>query len=208
MMLFDAPLVPGLAYCEELIGAAEEAELIRGIDAIDLSPFKFQGWEGKRLTRTFGWRYDFDDRSFAPVEPLPDWLMPLRDKAAEFGGIEPGAFVHALVTRYDPGAGIGWHRDRPQFGRVVGVTLAGSATLRFRRRSDAGFRRASLQLEPRSAYLLSGEVREQWEHGIAEHGSLRYSITFRTLSEKGKAAANAPRTRRGIPPPTAPRSAR
>lgn len=96
------------------------------------------------------------------------------------------------MTRYDPGAGIGWHRDRPQFEKVAGVTLAGSATLRFRQRTASGFRRASLELAPRSAYLLSGEVREQWEHGIAAHEGLRYSITFRTLSERGKAAANAP----------------
>ncbi|HET9354104.1 MAG TPA: alpha-ketoglutarate-dependent dioxygenase AlkB [Sphingomicrobium sp.] len=192
MMLFDAPLIPGLAYREELVEAAEEQLLIRRIEGVDLSPFKFQGWEGKRLTHTFGWRYDFDDRSFAPAEPLPDWLLPLRDKAARFGDIDPGDLVHALVTRYDPAAGIGWHRDRPQFAKVVGVTLAGSATLRFRQRAGSGFRRAGLELAPRSAYLLSGEVREQWEHGIAAHEELRYSITFRTLSDKGKAAANAP----------------
>jgi alkylated DNA repair protein (DNA oxidative demethylase) len=192
MMLFDAPLVPGLAYREELIGRDEERQLIREIEAVDLSPFKFQGWEGKRLTHTFGWRYDFDDRSFAPADPLPDWLLPLRDKAAAFGAIAPSDFAHALITRYDPGAGIGWHRDRPQFATVVGISLAGPASLRFRRRTDNGFQRASLELTPRSAYLLSGEVREQWEHGIAAHEALRYSITFRTLSERGRAAADAP----------------
>ena len=192
MMLFEAPLVPGLEYREELIGSEEEAELIRAIEGVELSPFRFQGWTGKRQTRTFGWRYDFDDRSFLAADPLPDWLLPLRDRAAAFGGIDPRDFVHALVTRYDSGAGIGWHRDRPQFEKVAGVTLAGSATLRFRQRTGSGFRRASLDLAPRSAYLLSGEVREQWEHGIAAHQALRYSITFRTLSERGKAAANAP----------------
>ena len=193
MMLFDAPLVPGLVFREELIGKDEEQQLVRNIEGVHLSPFKFQGWEGKRLTHTFGWRYDFDDRSFAPADPLPDWLIPLRDKAAVFGGIAPGDFIHALVTRYDPGAGIGWHRDRPQFAKVVGITLAGSATLRFRRRIDGGFQRTSIELAPRSAYLLSGEAREQWEHVIAAHEALRYSITFRTLSDKGKAAASAPR---------------
>ncbi|MFL6722990.1 MAG: alpha-ketoglutarate-dependent dioxygenase AlkB [Sphingomicrobium sp.] len=192
MMLFDAPIVPGLAYRDELINPAEERALIAAIAATDLSPFQFQGWTGKRMTRTFGWRYDFDDRSFEPAGPLPDWLLPLRDRAASFGGVPPEELVHALVTRYDPGAGIGWHRDRPQFGTVVGVSLAGSATLRFRRRVGGGFQRANLDLEPRSAYLLSGEVREHWEHSIAPADRLRYSITFRTLSDRGKAAANAP----------------
>ena len=192
MMLFDAPLVPGLVYREELIGASEETRLIAEIEQLDLSPFRFQGWTGKRLTKTFGWRYDFDDRSFEPAEPLPGWLLPLRDKAGAFGKIDPSEFVHALVTRYDPGAGIGWHRDRPQFGKVVGVSLGAPATLRFRRRTESGFKRTSLELQPRSAYLIFGEARERWEHGIAEHDSLRFSITFRTLSERGRAAANVP----------------
>lgn len=191
-MLFDSPLISGLAYREDLITADEEVRLIDAVEAIDLSPFKFQGWTGKRLTRTFGWRYDFDDRSFAPVDRMPGWLLPLRNQAAAFGGIDPSEFVHALITRYDPGVGIGWHRDRPQFGKVVGVSLAGPATLRFRQRTPSGFRRTSLEVRPRSAYLLSGEVREHWEHGIAAHDRLRYSITFRTLSERGKAAAGAP----------------
>ncbi len=191
-MLFDAPILPGLAYREGLIDEQQEAALIAAIERIDLSPFRFQGWTGKRLTRTFGWRYDFDDRSFEAAGPLPDWLLPLRDLAAEFGGVAPDDFVHALVTRYDPGAAIGWHRDRPQFGKVVGVSLANAATLRFRRRIGSSFQRANLELQPRSAYLLSGEAREQWEHSIAPAERLRFSITFRTLSDRGRAAANAP----------------
>lgn len=194
MMLFDAPPIPGLAYRDKLIDEAEEARLVAAIEALPLSPFRFQGWTGKRQTLTFGWRYDFDDRSFQPAEPLPGWLLPLRNKAASFGEIEPGEFVHALITRYDPGVGIGWHRDRPQFGKVVGITLAGSAQLRFRRRTGHGFQRTSLELQPRSAYLLSGEVREQWEHSISAHERLRFSVTFRTLSERGRAAASVPRS--------------
>jgi alkylated DNA repair dioxygenase AlkB len=191
-MLFDAPIIPGLAYREELIDSSWEDELTAVIDTINLSPFKFQGWTGKRLTHTFGWRYDFNDRSFEPAGPLPAWLIPLRNRAASFAGIASEEFVHALVTRYDPGAAIGWHRDRPQFGQVVGVSLAGAATLRFRRRVDARFQRAKLELAPRSAYLLSGEVRDQWEHSIAPADRLRYSITFRTLSDRGRALASAP----------------
>ncbi len=191
-MLFDAPILHGLSYREGLIDEEEEAALIAAVENIDLSPFRFQGWTGKRLTRTFGWRYDFDDRSFEPAGPLPDWLLPLRDLAAAFGRVAPDDFVHALVTRYDPGAAIGWHRDRPQFGKVVGVSLANAATLRFRRRTGNGFQRANLEVAARSAYLLSGEARERWEHSIAPAERLRFSITFRTLSERGRAAASAP----------------
>jgi alkylated DNA repair dioxygenase AlkB len=113
----------------------------------------------------------------------------LREKAAGFAGLRPGDFVHVLLARYDPGAGIGWHRDRDVFEQVVGVSLNTPAKLRFRRRTADGFRRASVQIEPRSAYLLSGESRWTWEHSIFPGEQLRFSITFRALSEKGRKIA-------------------
>lgn len=189
MMLFDLPLLPGLSFREELVGPGQEAELIAEIEPIDLAPFRFQGWTGKRLTKTYGWRYDFDDRSFEPVDPLPDWLLGLREKAAAFAEIPAKLLVHALVTRYDPGAPIGWHRDRPHFGTVVGISLGSEAILQFRRREGSAFRRFSLTLPARSAYVLAGPSRSEWEHSIAPAEQLRFSITFRTLSDKGQAAA-------------------
>lgn len=184
-MLFDAPLIEGLSYSEELIERSEEQHLIERLDATALSPFRFHGWLGNRKTRSFGWRYDFDDASFAPTEPLPDWLLPLRVKAAAFAGLQPDDFTHVLLARYDTGAGIGWHRDRDVFDQVVGVSLATPATLRFRRRRPGGFDRVSLTVSPRSTYLLSGEARREWEHSITPGEQLRFSITFRTLSNKG-----------------------
>ena len=185
-LLFDAPLIAGLSYCEDVIGSAEEQSLIDHLAAADLSPFRFHGWLGNRKTQSFGWRYDFDDASFSPAEPIPEWLSPVRDTAARFAGVEPDDFVHVLLARYDPGAGIGWHRDRDVFDKVVGISLATSATLRFRRRKPGGFDRVSLDVAPRSAYLLSGEVRWDWEHRITPGDKLRFSITFRTLSDKGR----------------------
>lgn len=190
MDLFDAPAVQGLDYREEFIRPDEEATLIDRLLTLDLAPFRFQGWEGKRLTLSYGWRYDFDDRSFTAIDPIPGWLLPLRDRAAAFAGLASDDLVQALIVRYDPGAGIGWHRDRPVFDRVVGISLETAATLRLRqRRPDGGFRRATIELAPRSAYLLAGEVRRDWEHSIAPGDRRRFSITFRSLSEKGRRAA-------------------
>jgi len=189
--LFDAPLIDGLAYREAVISEAEEHDLLARLEALDLAPFRFQGWLGNRKTKSFGWRYDFDDASFTPSEPIPDWLESVRAKAAALAVIDPGDFVHALLARYDPGAGIGWHKDRDVFEQVVGVSLNTPATLRFRQRTATGFRRAGLAVEPRSAYLLSGAARWDWEHRITPGDQLRFSITFRTLSDKGRRIATA-----------------
>jgi alkylated DNA repair protein (DNA oxidative demethylase) len=185
-LLFDAPLIAGLRYQEDVLTAPQEADLIRRLGTLDLSPFKFQGWLGNRKTRTFGWRYDFDDSSFAPAEPIPAWLDGPREQAAKFAGLAADDFIHVLLARYDPGAGIGWHRDRDVFEDVVGFSLGTPAVLRFRQRSEAGFRRVNIDLPPRSIYLLSGEARHEWEHRIVPGDRLRFSITFRTLSEKGR----------------------
>ncbi|MBV9529113.1 alpha-ketoglutarate-dependent dioxygenase AlkB [Sphingomonas sp.] len=189
--LFDAAVVPGLVYRADVVSAVEHDALVARLDAMDLDPFRFHGWVGNRRTRTFGWRYDFDDASFAPTDPIPDWLLPLRIRAAALASVSAEEFAHVLLARYDPGAGIGWHRDRPQFEHVVGFSLASPATMRFRQRTPSGFRRANAHLEPRSAYLLSGEVRHDWEHSIVPGDALRFSVTFRTLSAKGRRLAAA-----------------
>jgi alkylated DNA repair protein (DNA oxidative demethylase) len=184
--LFDDAGLAGLSQAGGFVTPDEEQTLIASIDAAELSPFRFHGWLGKRLTASYGWRYDFDDASFAPAEAIPDWLLPLRAKAARFACLQPGELVQALLIRYDPGAGIGWHRDRPVFEHVLGISLGAPATMRFRRRKPGSFDRASALLAPRSIYHLTGEARHKWEHGIAGVEVTRWSITFRSLSEKGR----------------------
>lgn len=188
--LFEMPLLPGLAYRARFVAEAEETALVARIDAAGLSPFRFQRWTGKRLTRSYGWSYDFEAGRFAPAEPLPGWLEPLRDRAAAFAGLDPGELVQALLIRYDPGAGIGWHRDRPVFEHVIGISLGNPATMRFRRRAGARFERVTAPLEPGSIYHLRGEARHGWEHSIAEMAVSRRSITFRSLSAMGAALAS------------------
>jgi alkylated DNA repair dioxygenase AlkB len=179
--LFDAPRLAGLSQADAIITPVEEQALIAGIDAVELSPFRFHGWVGKRLTASYGWRYDFDKANLARAEPLPDWLLPVRERAARFAGLRPDELVQALLIRYDPGAGIGWHRDRPQFGTVAGLSLTNPVRLRLRRRTNDGFERGAVELPPRSLYRLEGTVRWDWEHSIAPVEQTRRSITLRTL---------------------------
>lgn len=182
--LFDSSLLPGLACCGDVITPAEEAELIARIETADLTPFQFQQWEGKRLTRSFGWTYDFQTGSFARGEAMPDWLEDVRRRAARFAAIDPAALEQALVIQYGIGAGIGWHKDRSVFDHVLGVSLGAPATLRFRRRRANGFDRATAELAPRSIYHMHGEARDDWEHSIAPMTTSRWSITFRSLRRR------------------------
>jgi alkylated DNA repair dioxygenase AlkB len=181
--LFELPLVPGLSLADDILTAAEEQALIAHIDAVELAPFRFHGWTGRRLTASFGWRYDFADASFEPTAPIPDWLHPLRHKAARFAGLQDEDLAQALLIRYDPGASIGWHRDRPVFGHVLGISLGATVKMRFRRRQAGGFARHAVTLRPRSIYHLTGEIRHHWEHSIAATEKTRWSVTFRSLAK-------------------------
>ncbi|MEJ7933866.1 alpha-ketoglutarate-dependent dioxygenase AlkB [Sphingobium sp. AN558] len=180
--LFGAPVLPGFASADAFLSVAEERALIARINDTDLSPFRFQQWTGKRLTHSYGWSYDFKNGRFAPADPIPDWLLPIKARAETFAGLAPDSLVQALLIRYDPGAGIGWHKDRPVFEHVVGISLGMPATMRFRRRADGAFERSNALLTPRAIYHLSGPARHAWEHSIVEISETRWSITFRSLA--------------------------
>jgi DNA oxidative demethylase len=180
--LLDTPLLPGLTLGPEVVGPEEERALIARIDGEALEPFRFQGWLGKRLTASFGWHYDFEKGQVRQAVPIPEWLVPIKARAAAFAGLRDADLVQALLIRYDPGAGIGWHRDRPVFDHVVGISLGEPAAMRFRRRRGDRFERVSAPLAPRSIYHLSGEARHEWEHSIVEMTAPRWSITFRSLA--------------------------
>jgi alkylated DNA repair dioxygenase AlkB len=185
--LFEATaagLPPGLAFREEFVSAAEQTALLDAIETLSFRPFEFHGWTGNRETVSFGWRYDFNQARVERAAPIPRFLLPLRERAAGFAGVRPDEFEQALVIRYviryDVGAGIGWHRDRPVFDRVFGLSLLSPCVLRFRRRHARGFDRCALPAPPRSAYLLTGEIRHDWEHSIAPLRMRRFSITYRS----------------------------
>jgi alkylated DNA repair dioxygenase AlkB len=171
----------GLRYRPDFLTANEETELAERIGALPFRPFEFQGFLGKRETVSFGWSYRFDGSGLSEAAPIPDWLLPVRARAAAFAGLVPEALEHALLIRYGEGAGLGWHRDRPVFDDVLGISLLSPAPLRFRRREGAKWRRFTLAAEPRSIYLLRGPARSEWEHSIPPVGTLRYSITLRSM---------------------------
>lgn len=188
LALFEAPAPAtpeGFLYRPELITQEEEQALAARFETLPFKPYDFRGFQGARQTVSYGWKYAADDRTLERVDPVPDFLLAMRAKAAAFAGLEPEALAQALVIQYPPGAPIGWHRDRPAFKDVVGVSLLTPAPLRLRlERPGGGWDRVTQMLEPRSAYLLRGAARHRWQHSIPPLPALRYSVTFRTLARR------------------------
>ncbi|HYW31580.1 MAG TPA: alpha-ketoglutarate-dependent dioxygenase AlkB [Gemmatimonas sp.] len=176
-------LPDGFRYEPELITAGAEADLVEAIGALPFREFEFHGYTGKRRVVSFGWRYDFSARTLERADDMPLFLRDLREPAAAFAGMRPEQLQHVLVTEYSPGAGIGWHKDKAVFGDVVGISLVAPCTFRLRRGAGAGWERVNLTADRRSAYLLRGVSRTDWEHSIPPVDALRYSVTYRNLRD-------------------------
>jgi alkylated DNA repair dioxygenase AlkB len=171
----------GFNYQSDVLSPDQEKHLLEAVRGLPFKEFQFQGYVGKRRVVSFGWKYDFNERVLRKAEDIPAFLLPVRQLAGEFAGMAPDQLQQALVTEYDAGAAIGWHRDKAVFGEVIGVSLLSSCRFRLRRKVGTKWERVSLTAEPRSAYLLRGASRTEWEHSIPEVEALRYSITFRNL---------------------------
>jgi alkylated DNA repair protein (DNA oxidative demethylase) len=179
-------LPSGFCYIPDFLSVTDERELIRFIRSLAFAEIHMHGVVAKRRTVHFGWLYGYESWKITPGPPIPEALLPLRTRAAQLIDVAPETIEEVLVTDYPPGAGIGWHRDAPMFGpSVVGISLLGPARFRFQRRTPNGRETVQSLLDPRSAYILTGEARRLWQHSIPAGTQQRYSITFRTLKKRG-----------------------
>jgi alkylated DNA repair dioxygenase AlkB len=180
----------GLRYAGEFVSPAIEDKLILGIQSLPLQPFQFGQFEGKRRVASFGFRYDYALRQLQRAEPIPAWLEEIIGEVETFGG--PATRIRqVLCTEYDVGVGIGWHRDKPHFDRIFGLSLGSPCKFRFRKSVGKSWDRFTLDAEPRSLYMMSGASRQAWEHSIPAVEAPRYSITFRTMSNGPDLGAQA-----------------
>jgi alkylated DNA repair dioxygenase AlkB len=176
-------LPEGFRYRPETITPDAERDLLLLVRELPFRDFEFHGYVGKRRVVSYGWHYDFNERALRKADDIPPFLLALRETAAAFADLEPRELQHVLVTEYGEGAGIGWHRDKDVFGDVVGLSLLSPCVFRLRRKAGESWERINLTAEPRSAYLLRGPSRTEWEHSIPGVDALRYSITYRNLKE-------------------------
>jgi alkylated DNA repair dioxygenase AlkB len=177
-------LPAGFRYAPDLLDAADEVRLIDAFADLPFKEFEFHGFLGKRRVVSFGFRYDYSDRRLKDAAAMPPFLLPLRERAADFAGLTPDRLEHALITEYRPGTSIGWHRDRPYYDDVIGISLSSPCTFRLRRKHGTGWERVSIRVDRRSVYLLRGPSRTEWEHSIPAVDEQRYSITFRSMRER------------------------
>jgi alkylated DNA repair dioxygenase AlkB len=171
----------GLRYSGSFIAEPVERELIGRIAALPLQRFQFGAFEGNRRIASFGFRYDYSLQRLTKAEPIPDWLMPVTRQVETWAGLPHGCVRQVLCTEYDIGVGIGWHRDKPHFDKILGLSLGSTCKFRFRRRNGDKWERYTLEALPRSLYVMDGEARSQWEHSIPPVEARRHSITFRTM---------------------------
>jgi alkylated DNA repair dioxygenase AlkB len=177
-------LPEGFDYRTDVVSPDREAELIARFAELEFREYEFHGYLGKRRVVSFGPGYEFAHTTPRKATEIPAFLVPLRDIAADFAGVAPAELAHALISEYAPGAGIGWHRDRPVYRDVVGISFGSPCRFRLRRKHRNSWERAFLIVEPRSAYLLRGPARTEWQHSIPPGDELRYSVTFRSLNER------------------------
>ncbi len=171
----------GLVFAEQLLTPEQEAQLLDWLAALDYREVRMHGQVARRVVRHYGVGYNFDSQALTPGDPIPDQLLGVRAQCAELLGRPAEDLAEVLATRYPPAATIGWHRDVPAFGDVVGVSLGSSCVMRFQRGSGTERRVHEQPLPPRSAYVLAGKARTVWQHSIPAVPQERYSLTFRTL---------------------------
>lgn len=173
--------IEGLKFDPQFITSADEAGLLNIIQPLDFHQMKMRGVVARRRVLHYGVNYSFENFRATPGPPIPAFLLPLREKAGGFAGVDPAALAEALITEYSPGATIGWHKDAAPFDIVIGISLASECRFRFRRGKVRAWETAEMLMPPRSAYVLDGAARREWEHSIPALKQLRYSVTFRTL---------------------------
>jgi len=183
--LFGIPprLPTGMLHQPDFITHDEEAALLDEIVRLPLAEAKYKQYTAKRRIMSYGASYDFSSNELLPAGPIPLFLIPLRERIANWAELPASQFTHALIAEYKIGTQLGWHRDVPDFEIITGLSLGGPARMRLRRyppKKGRDIETLSIELEPRSAYLMRGEARWGWQHSIPPTKSLRYSITFRT----------------------------
>jgi alkylated DNA repair dioxygenase AlkB len=177
-------MVSGFEYFPDFLGEHECEQLLQAVANLPFVEARYKQFTAKRRVVHFGGRYDYSNQELLPGGPMPDVLIPLRERIGAAVAIDPQGFTHGLIAEYQAGVQLGWHRDVPNFEVVAGLSLGSTARMQFRPFPPKELSRKqyfNAALAPGSLYILRGPARWEWQHRVPPVPQLRYSITFRTL---------------------------
>jgi alkylated DNA repair dioxygenase AlkB len=182
--------VPGFSLREDYICPDEERVLLAHIDV--------QPWETdwRRRIQQYGLGYAGEHgRAATWLRDLPEWLAPLAQRVQRDAPLARFP-ENCVINEYIPPLGIGPHRDYGAFGPVIACVSLGSDIVLDLTHPDRGLR-VPVRVPARSLWVLAGEARSDWLHGIASRltdtingerrkRERRVSITFRTAKNPEK----------------------
>ena len=177
-------VIPGFTLRTDYVTAEEERELLQHIDAAK--------WETdwRRRIQQYGLGYSSEHGTTPEwLREFPEWLIPLAKRVAKDAEFERFP-ENCVINEYIPPLGIGPHKDYPAFGPTIAcVSLGSDIVLDFTHPERSA--RVPVVVPARSFWVITGEARSKWMHGIAARLTdviegerrkrrRRVSITFRT----------------------------
>jgi DNA oxidative demethylase len=172
----------GLIYVSGFSPPEEQAFLLRCLENLEYKHDVFRGQQLKRRYAQFGYAYVSTGRKLGFAAPMPEFLGAIIEKGLLYCPVGV-RFDQRIITHYPKGAGIGWHTDASRFGEcVMAISLSADAWLQF---WPNGSEKPTYELKvaPGSLYVMLGTARWQYQHQIVPVKTVRYSLTFRHVSE-------------------------
>src|SRR5215469_507308 len=102
-------LPEGFLYRDDFLTGAKESELLRIFSGLQFGAYDYHGYLAKRRVVRYGVAYDINTRErIETAPPIPDFLLGVRERAAQFTGFSPDELAQAMVSEYSVGTPIGW----------------------------------------------------------------------------------------------------
>jgi alkylated DNA repair protein (DNA oxidative demethylase) len=173
----------GFEYIHNFLPFPQQIQLLKELRGLHYEHEMFRGRLMKRAWAQFGYSYVAAAHKVTPAPAMPAYLQSVLQNASVYYP-DDLTFTQCIVTKYPPGAAIGYHADAAVFGEyLLGISFASEARLQFRPKKT---QKASFEvtLAPGSLYVMHGRARYHYDHRIVPVKTERYSLTFRYLAQE------------------------
>jgi hypothetical protein len=94
----------GFLYRDEFLTNAEEAKLLHIFHELEFVAYDYHGHIARRRIVRYGVNYDINTcEPSETAQPVPEFLVGVRERAAEFAGLPADELVQAMVSEYSVG---------------------------------------------------------------------------------------------------------